>query len=305
LDIFELFFSTRFISKPPLLKCRLLLFPEVIEEGRESGKRRLRTPHAYAFFGTRQFAYSETVDTEAQDAKAAIRPRTNEEATSHLFSPSLLSRPFPLSQSNIPTARKQTIRNTIVPSAIRQTKPIEYCTDQSAMCKNTATMRHTPNATKLKVAIAACGKITKPSTRKSVRFAGTVQVSLKSVSHEELHDAWYAPIEYKTFQIDSKRSLKAVTRNLKGDLSAYDASKHCLRGLEACLSPQLYQSRKEEKVNIVSQVLQEQLLHRLVGIQDPERLAVRSRQLSQQAQERALLLAFIDCKDHIRHQQEN
>ena len=139
---------------------------------------------------------------------------------------------------------------------------------------------------------------------KSVRFAGTVKVSLKAVSQQELNDTWYAPTEYKSFRTDSKLSLHAVTSNLRGDLKAYDASRHCLRGLESCLSPELYRSRKEEKVNIVAQVLKEQLLHRLVGIHDPDRLALRSRELSQQAQERALLLAAVDCNDHIRHQRE-
>lgn len=162
------------------------------------------------------------------------------------------------------------------------------------MCKNTtATLKR-------RLPKASC-----TAAKKSVRFAGAVEVALKkSSSQEELNSAWYAPLEYKSFQIDSRRSLKAVTSNLCGDANAYDASEHCLRGLESCLSPQLYQSRKEHKRNIVEQVLKEQLLHRLVGIQDPERLAFRSRAISHQAQERALLLAVVDCREHIQHQQE-
>lgn len=144
----------------------------------------------------------------------------------------------------------------------------------------------------------------KKRQRKAVRFANTVMISLKPVCQQELTDTWYAPLEYRHFQRQSKVSLKAVTQNLCGDIHAYDASQHCLRGLESCLSPQVYQSRKEEKITVVAQVLRQQLLNRLVGIDNPEHLASISKGISRQAQERALLLAAFDCKEHLQHQHE-
>jgi hypothetical protein len=145
---------------------------------------------------------------------------------------------------------------------------------------------------KLRLAKAACGHRGKP---KSVRFHGTVQVALKQVSKEELSDTWYGPLEYKDFQKDSKRSLKAITASLVCGMPA-DAKVHCLRGLEACLTPHMYQRRKDEKVAIVRHVLNQQLLQKLFGVHDPQLLAQLSQELSQKAQQRAHLLANFDTE---------
>lgn len=130
--------------------------------------------------------------------------------------------------------------------------------------------------------------------KKSVRFAGTIKVCMTQVTEEDLNLTWYGPREYKGFQRDSKRSLKAVSSNLRGQVDAYDVTQHCHRGLEACVSNSIYQSRKEEKSAIINQVLQQQLFQRILGVNDQESLAKLSKDLSKNAQERALVLAAID-----------
>jgi len=142
---------------------------------------------------------------------------------------------------------------------------------------------------------------TTTSTRKAVHFQGTVQIIQEEEQRGEQQQAsssssssWYTPLEYKNFQNDSKRSLQAVTSNLKGQHDAYNSREHCLRGLEACLSSEVYHSRKQEKSQMVDQVLNFQLLQRLLGVHSDEHLATLSRNLSRDAQQRALLLAALD-----------
>lgn len=169
-------------------------------------------------------------------------------------------------------------------------------------CQQPVQLSCEKNSIKNCVARATCAaerSSAKYHCQKRVRFAGTVKVCVKQVTQEDLCLTWYGPTEYKSFQKDSKRSLKAVSSNLSGQIDAYDSTKHCLRGLEACVSSSVYQSRKDEKSAIVTRVLQHQFLQRIVGANNQESLATLSKGLSKSAQERALVLAAIDsAKDH-------
>ena len=130
--------------------------------------------------------------------------------------------------------------------------------------------------------------------RKAVKFFETVKVALMASTTQD--STWYSQNDYIEFRKDGKRSLRAVHKNLNGDPQAYDASEHCLRGLEACMSVEQYKKRQAQKANVVQTVLNHQLLHRLMGIKDPERLANASKELSKDSNDRALLLAAFDSK---------
>lgn len=80
--------------------------------------------------------------------------------------------------------------------------------------------------------------------------------------------------------------------SLAGNKHAFDASQHCFRGLEACLSARVYLRRKAEKVLIVNGVLTQQR----VTPNDPERLALISQILSKESQKRALVLGTLDSR---------
>ena len=158
---------------------------------------------------------------------------------------------------------------------------------------------------KERIARAECTERSRPKFKrqKSVRFHETIVISTNKVdqSHEDVqHTTWYSHLEYRSFLNDNRRSLRAAINNklqAQGNKSFYyDSSEHCLRGLEACLSAQAYQQRKEAKNRIVSQVLHQQLLQRVLGFSDPETLASVSKVLSQGSQHRALLLAAFDSR---------
>ena len=130
--------------------------------------------------------------------------------------------------------------------------------------------------------------------RKAVQFQNRVQVKLRSISQTELTTAWYNSFDYQGFVDDARCSLKAVTMNLKGDEEAYDASIHCLRGLEAHMSIDVNQKRRAQKKMVVQNVLNQQHIQRLLGDKDPEGLALTSRVFSKESTDRALLLAAFD-----------
>lgn len=161
------------------------------------------------------------------------------------------------------------------------------------------------SSSKDRIAKARCTERSRPkhTRQKSVRFHETIISSTKphNAPREDMQQTWYGRLEYKNFQKDNKRSLRAVIKSKlvakkNNSPNIYDTSQHCLRGLEACLSTQLYQQRKDAKMKIVKEVLHEQLLQRILGFSDPENLATVSKGLSQNSQYRALLMAAYDSR---------
>eukprot|EP00980_Cylindrotheca_fusiformis_P010446 scaffold2322_cov135-Cylindrotheca_fusiformis.AAC.5 len=119
--------------------------------------------------------------------------------------------------------------------------------------------------------------------------------SLDSLSEEEINATWYSPEEMLCIRQDAVNTIRIMT----GDCPPAGANGAiCFRGLEY-KTGRTSQARKLRKLNTRDSVLEEQELHRQMNINDPETIALISREYSEpcmraaiEAAERDHILAF-------------
>jgi hypothetical protein len=130
--------------------------------------------------------------------------------------------------------------------------------------------------------------------KKSVRFSESDnKVVFRQMFKEELKQTWYQSVEYKEFQNDRLMTIRTL-RSAKGDLSALNPSKQCVRGLEMNATPEIFQYRASGIKATVMRVLQQQQVQRQMGLKDDGTLGMVSMVSSKPAAQLAAALALID-----------
>lgn len=132
----------------------------------------------------------------------------------------------------------------------------------------------------------------KAASKKRVRF-GDRQVLFRHVPEEELQQSWYQSNEYDAFKSESKITLAAL-KQAHGNVTQLDASKHCLRGLEAHVSLSILKLRQMMIRSTVQIVLDQQKVQRSHGVSDPNMIGAVSMMFSKQARQRALSFGALD-----------
>ena len=140
--------------------------------------------------------------------------------------------------------------------------------------------------------------VTKRSRRKfkkRVSFSGSNRVTILEVLKAERQHSWYNDSEYKNFQVDRVQTIRAL-REAKGDLSALDPQRQCIRGLEMQATPEIFRFRANGIKSTIQRVLQQQKVQREFGLKDDVSLGLVSVVYSKPARDLATALAAIDSQ---------
>jgi hypothetical protein len=145
-------------------------------------------------------------------------------------------------------------------------------------------------------AIRARHTASKP--KKSVSFATTASVKERPISQQELDSMWYQREEYTGFDTDRQKTLSAV-QAVQGELQLLDPNEHCLVGLEHYLCCKRAVARKFSIMKTIRLVLQQQHLHRKLGVTDPYSLQAVCEIFSKGSLQTAHLRALLHASDFV------
>ena len=138
---------------------------------------------------------------------------------------------------------------------------------------------------------AGLGQSKSTKGQKSVRFATHNELAFRHVTQEELDQAWYQQHELQSFKDDCLRTTRVFQR-ARGDVSRFDSSKVCLRGLESQLTRTSNLTRRMTISMTIASVLDAQ---KFTGTPNPERLWQASRTFSESSARRAINMAAQDA----------
>jgi len=137
--------------------------------------------------------------------------------------------------------------------------------------------------------------------KKAARFAAdteleTVITKPRSLTREELPLTWYQKEDYACIKLGIIHSIHAIAGVFSSaTLGELDLDKHCLRGIETGISPDLYQQRKRRIQSTLSKVLEQQRALKTLGLTvDPQVLRNASLEASKEAQESAAAVGRLD-----------
>lgn len=134
---------------------------------------------------------------------------------------------------------------------------------------------------------------------RSVRFAADTELEAvitkpRSLTREELPLTWYQKEDYACIKLGIVHSIHAIAKVFSSS-TVLDLDRHCLRGIETGISPDLYQQRKRRIQLTLSKVLEQQRAWKTLGLTvDPQVLRKASLQASQEAQESASAVGKLD-----------
>lgn len=135
--------------------------------------------------------------------------------------------------------------------------------------------------------------VKKRKLRKTVGFAAEDKVQHQHCTEEDIQNAWYSNLDYKSFTDECRDTLKKVDA-VNGDVDLLDSSEICMRGLETQVIPQVFHLNRRRKKLLIGMVVRQHELHKMTGNRDDGQLRAISLMFSKHSREWGIELGAVD-----------
>jgi hypothetical protein len=135
--------------------------------------------------------------------------------------------------------------------------------------------------------------VKKRKLRKTVGFADKDKVQHQHCTEEDIQNAWYSNLDYKSFTDECRDTLKKVDA-VNGNVDRLDLSEICMRGLETQIIPQVFHLKRRRKKLLIGMVVRQHELHKMTGNRDDGKLRAISLMFSKHSREWGIELGALD-----------